>query len=186
MKIKDKKLMLPFETQDGFVLILALLMLAALTLLGMAATNTTVLELHISGNDKSAKINFFAAESAALEAAQKVLNESDLQKILPTVNSSPSPTDLVKIAAQADSNIKRDKLNLDINGDGKIDHLDSLPHSGIEIDGATVGHVVALNGIESGHSLGVGTSRLYDYTSYGVVTFNNNRQIVKVGLKKRF
>ena len=172
--------------QDGFILIVVLLMMAALTIIGIAATNTTVLEMHISGNDRVAKINFFAAESAAFEAAQKVINETDQQKILPALNPSPTSTDLVHTASQAETPFERDKLNLDINGDGQIDDSDSFPDSGVELASATVGHLVTLNGVESGSSLGVGTSRLYDYTSYGIVITNKGKKIIKMGLKKRF
>ena len=177
---------LPAEGEGGFVLIVALLMLAALTIIGIAATNTTVLEMHISGNDKTAKINFFAAESAALEAAQKVINESDEQKILPETNPSPSSSDLVRTAQQAETVFEKDKLNLDLNGDRQIDQADNFPSAGVSVANATVGHLVTLNGVESGSSLGVGSSRLYDYTAYGVVISSKGKKIVKVGLKKRF
>ena len=178
---------LPAEGEGGFVLIVALLMLAALTIIGIAATNTTILEMHISGNDKTVKINFFAAESAALEAAQKVINESDQQKILPATNPSPSSSDLVRTAQQAETRFDKDKRNLDLNGDGEIDESDNFPSSGVDVaSAAAVGHLVTLNGVETGHSLGVGSSRLYDYTSYGIVISNKGKKIVKVGLKKRF
>ncbi len=40
------------NNEQGFVLIVSLLMLMVLMIIGIAATNTTTIELGISGNDK--------------------------------------------------------------------------------------------------------------------------------------
>lgn len=57
------------ENEQGFVLITSLLMLMVLLLIGIAATNTTTIELQISGNDKLAKQNFYEAESTVYEGS---------------------------------------------------------------------------------------------------------------------
>ena len=51
------------NNEKGFVLIASLLMLVVLMIIGIAATNTTTIELQISGNDKVQKMNFYVAES---------------------------------------------------------------------------------------------------------------------------
>lgn len=51
------------NNEQGFVLITSLLMLTVLMIIGIAATNTTTLELQISGNDKAAKQTFYQAEA---------------------------------------------------------------------------------------------------------------------------
>ncbi len=51
------------DNEDGFVMITALMFLIILTLLGIAATRTTVTELYIAGNDYLYKRNFYVAES---------------------------------------------------------------------------------------------------------------------------
>lgn len=51
------------NNEKGFVLITSLLMLVVLMIIGIAATNTTTLELQISGNDKAAKQTFYQAEA---------------------------------------------------------------------------------------------------------------------------
>jgi len=52
----------PLKNEEGFVLITALLMLVVLMIIGIAATNTTTIELQISGNDKVAKQTFYQAD----------------------------------------------------------------------------------------------------------------------------
>ena len=51
------------KNEQGFVLITSLLMLTVLMIIGIAATNTTTIELQISGNDKVAKQTFYQAEA---------------------------------------------------------------------------------------------------------------------------
>ena len=48
---------------SGFVLVVSLMILLILLLLGMAAVNTTTVELYIAGNERADKKNFFVAES---------------------------------------------------------------------------------------------------------------------------
>ena len=51
------------NNEEGFVLIASLMMLVVLMIIGIAATNTTIFELQISGNDKAQKMEFYVAES---------------------------------------------------------------------------------------------------------------------------
>jgi hypothetical protein len=50
--------------EKGSVMVISLLILVVLTVIGVAATSTTELELQISGNDKTQKMAFYAAEAA--------------------------------------------------------------------------------------------------------------------------
>lgn len=54
------------RNERGFVLVLALVILAALSLIGIAAMNTTLLEKTIANNDKVHKRTLYQAEAAAL------------------------------------------------------------------------------------------------------------------------
>jgi len=51
------------KNEQGFVLITSLLMLMVLMIIGISATNTTTIELRISGNDKVAKETFYQADA---------------------------------------------------------------------------------------------------------------------------
>jgi hypothetical protein len=50
----------------GFVLVTALLIMVILTIIGVAATNTTIFELKISGNDRTHKTTMYQAEAGAV------------------------------------------------------------------------------------------------------------------------
>jgi len=51
------------KNENGFALISTILILAILTFIGVAATNTAVFELKIAGNEKQAKQRFYTADS---------------------------------------------------------------------------------------------------------------------------
>jgi len=65
------------NNEKGFVLIVSLLMLMVLMIIGIAATNTTTIELQISGNDKAAKQIFYRAESTVYEGSRILINIKD-------------------------------------------------------------------------------------------------------------
>ena len=56
--------------EKGSAMVVALLVLALLTILGMVMIQTTVTELRITRNDRVVKDHFYRAEAAAMEAAQ--------------------------------------------------------------------------------------------------------------------
>lgn len=51
------------NNEDGFVLIVALFVMILLTIMGISATNTSVIDIQISQNDKAYKIAFYNADS---------------------------------------------------------------------------------------------------------------------------
>lgn len=58
------------RNEEGFVLITGLMILMVLTLLGLAATTNTSIELQIAGNDRLHKQTFYSAEAGALFASE--------------------------------------------------------------------------------------------------------------------
>jgi hypothetical protein len=50
--------------EEGSVLVVGLLILLVLTVIGMAASTTSTIEIQIAGNEKFHKIAFYAAEAA--------------------------------------------------------------------------------------------------------------------------
>lgn len=58
-----KQIVKPIENEGGFALVIALMMLVILTLIGVAATNTTIFELDIAGNERWAAQRFYTADS---------------------------------------------------------------------------------------------------------------------------
>jgi len=64
--------------ENGFILVVSMLILAALSIIGLAGTNTTSLELQIAGNERRVRRLFYEAESATFAVAQKIeKNEID-------------------------------------------------------------------------------------------------------------
>jgi hypothetical protein len=63
------------KAEDGFVLILAMVMLLILTMLGTFATKNTLMELQISGNDKVAKQTFYQTDGGG-EAGIQLVEEN--------------------------------------------------------------------------------------------------------------
>ncbi len=62
------------SNEEGSVLVLALLMLIFLTIIGIAATTTTSVELQIAQNERVYTENFNRAEAAAMHATQVLRN----------------------------------------------------------------------------------------------------------------
>jgi len=65
------------KNEQGFVLIVSLLMLMVLMIIGIAATNTTTIDLQISGNDKVSKQTFYQAEGGIQVGAELVEDAID-------------------------------------------------------------------------------------------------------------
>lgn len=53
----------PLKNEDGSVIVFALLILVAVSIIGISATNTTTLELQIAANDQFHKMAFYTADS---------------------------------------------------------------------------------------------------------------------------
>lgn len=56
--------------EEGFVLVAALLIMLVLTIIGLATTTNTSIELQIAGNDKVYKKTFYEAEAGAMLGAE--------------------------------------------------------------------------------------------------------------------
>ena len=71
------------RNEDGTVLVLCLITLIVLTLIGVSTTTTSQLEVEISGNDKTAKEAFYAAEmalSVGETVVESILSRADLEE----------------------------------------------------------------------------------------------------------
>ena len=67
------------NNEDGSVLVVALIMLVLLTLIGISATTTSMIETRISGNERVYKRNLYAAEAASMHCAQDLEERTDLK-----------------------------------------------------------------------------------------------------------
>jgi hypothetical protein len=116
--------------ENGSVIVLALIMLVLLTLLGMAVTRTSSIEVQIASNDSRAADNLYKAESAdhyAIELTNTWMTDAFLL-LADTAAYAVSP-DL-----DGDGN---SDVNLDIDGDGRNDftfEIRCIEGSGTDID----------------------------------------------------
>lgn len=70
--MKEKSLL---KNEDGSVLIISMLILVALTLLGVSATTTSTIEIQIARNERLHKLTFYAADGGT-EAGQELLEQN--------------------------------------------------------------------------------------------------------------
>ena len=60
------------NNENGLVILIALLMLAIVTIIGIAATRTSETELRFAGKEKLRKLSFYAAEAARGYVAEDI------------------------------------------------------------------------------------------------------------------
>ena len=65
-----KKMISNLKNEEGSVIIMALIILVALTMIGIVSTDNTVVELQIVRNETIYRQNFYRAESAVIDGAQ--------------------------------------------------------------------------------------------------------------------
>jgi Tfp pilus assembly protein PilX len=60
--------------ESGSAIVLAIMILVIVSIIGIESSNTSSLEVQIASAERDAKINFYCAEGAGMEAAQRVEN----------------------------------------------------------------------------------------------------------------
>ena len=173
-----------FANEQGTAIITVLLILMLLTFIGITSTRTTVTEKAVIRSDAVFEQSFYLAESAALEGIQKLANESTPDELLAPLITAASNNNGLLIPADAQQP-ENDLANCDSDGDGDIDGNDIPDVCVLDPDNTTRRLVVQLP-ISSGSSLGLGSSRVYSYASYGLTEAQGGRSMIKVGYKKRF
>ena len=165
-----------FSNEDGSVLVLALLMLAFLSLLGVSSTTTSTIEIQIAGNDRNFKQNFYKAEAGAMEAAQRLENETDT-----TVQINRTWLYLTLFDPAVDMTQSSNWDYDDVGGDDNAETADAL----IDPDRTTYFSIVDV-GISGGSSLSLGSTSLHEYAVYGLYKSTDGESLVEVGYRKRF
>jgi hypothetical protein len=159
------------NSENGSVLIVALIFLVLLTLMGVAATTTTNIELQIAHNEISAKNDFYSAEAAAMENIQELENAGDSIKSpggktwLHLESQLPIPGDIFDSGNWTDA-----VANPAVNSNNKQKYL------------------TIFEGVVSGDSLDVSKSRVYRYRVVGrggdLASPTAGSAVVEMGFKK--
>lgn len=86
---KNRKFLLAaLVNEDGSAIVIALITLVALTIIGIASSNISIIELFVSGNDVVKKISFFNADSGVY-TVPKIISKSIDDRETPTTFTPP-------------------------------------------------------------------------------------------------
>ncbi len=173
------------NNDKGSVINVALLILILLTLIGMAVSKNSVVDIKIAANEKTYKQNFYQAEGAAIQAAQIIENKTaailknrsvyaanglrflNQPADLPSYSTDPATRDS---AIAAEDNWVTDAGGTANSAAGLQDT------SFLAID----------QGIAQGGSLDISTSQLHSFDIYGRSCLNNGKATISIGFLKRF
>lgn len=163
------------NNENGAVIIfVAMLMLALLSIISIAASNTANIEVLIAGNEYGYKQNFYQAEGAAMEAV-------DILESIPHLIDSP-PTWLEKTRkalTNANLNSYWQTLRTTTTSSSTVPGSSSL-------DPGSTHYIAGAEGIAAdGHSLGLGSPSVHEYAIYGRCE-KNGVVSIKVGYRKGF
>ena len=162
------------NNEKGSVLVLALLLLAVLTVVGLSSINMSVTEYKIVGNERVYQNNFYRAESAALEAAKR-LDLIDVE-VLRGKNFSGYPwlNTQDDVATEDGDDGLADTSNWEESNSDDASVLDNTKFAVVE------------KGIAKGTSLDVTQgSNVYEYVVRGYAHDNGGRVLIEIGYKIR-
>ena len=158
-------LMKPLKNEQGYFLIMSTIMLLALlTIISIAATNTANTEVQIAGNDAVYQRNLYLAEGAAMQAVDVLHND-------------PNPRGL----AVVDPGIKTiDDENFKTDWEAN-----SLPVT-TSLDSSNKTRFRAgYEGTPPGYSLGLGQPKVHGFVIYGR-TEKQGVTTIKIGYRRAF
>jgi len=175
----DKKVWL--NNEQGSVLILALIMLVLLTLIGISATTTSMIETKIAGNDRVYKRNLYAAEAAAMHCAQ------DMEQIPnPKTNK---PDWLHPIGTVDNTHIREDAfwLNKAPYPPPVVPPEPDYSQASVVANSRFLATSQGLAGGIQGTSLDMTKSNVHGYSVYGrCAPSNSGPTIIEIGYRKAF
>ena len=155
----------PLKNEQGYFLILATIMLLALlTIISIAASNTANTELQIAGNDTVYQRNVYLGEGAAMEAIDWLQND-------------PNPRGLPFVEAGIQT---IDDNNFTDNWETKSQVVTTT----LDTSGKTRFRV-GYEGTPAGYSLGVGKPRVHGFAVYGR-TEKQGITTIKIGYRRVF
>ena len=151
--------------EEGSILLVAMLMLVLLTLMGMSAVTTSNVEIRIASNEKAMARNFYLAEAAAMEAAQRIENTAE-----------------ATLRARSDAWVNAGTVAM---GDpGTTAWGDS--NSAVSVIDNVTRYAAVDRGVAGGSSLVLSETNLHTYSVFGRYQGNFGESFIELGYKKRF
>ena len=158
-----KKIYAMINEEKGSAIVLAIMILVIASIIGIESASTSSMEVQISASERDAKLLFYKAEGAAMQAAQEIEN------------------------ADPDDLIEREESWLN------DDNTDLLDESQWDTDNAAEGRLgdntafgVVDAGVDAGTSLDMGSSQLHRFMVYGRCEEKNQSAFIEMGYKRRF
>ena len=155
----------PLKNEQGYFLILATIMLLALlTIISIAASNTANTEVQIAGNDTLYQRNLYLGEGAAMEAIDRLQNDPN-PRGLPFVESGIQTIDDDNFTDNWQTRSQAVTTTMDASGKTRF-------RAGYE-------------GTPAGYSLGIGQPRVHGFAVYGR-TEKQGVTTIKIGYRRVF
>ncbi len=157
--------MKPLKNEQGYFLIMSTIMLLALlTIMSIAASNTANTEVQIAGNDAVYQRNLYLAEGAAMQAVDVLENDPN-PRGLPFVDPGLKTIDDENFTNDWEANSQPVTTSLDSSGKTRF-------RAGYE-------------GTAAGYSLGMGTPKVHEFAVYGR-TQKQGATTIKIGYRRAF
>lgn len=171
------------DNEEGFILVISMLIMVVLTVIGISATRNTTIELQIAGNDKFYVTDFYTSEARAFEASQRLENEDK-------DNLRNFELNITDISTNANGVVKSDDIaNYDPLDEILVKKILTTTELGdIAVENPDGGSFASVDkGVSTGGSLDVtSTSQIHSYDVYGYSSEKNSSSIIRLGYKKRF
>ncbi len=171
-----KRFISNLNNEEGSAIVIALIILVLLTMIGISATDNTVIELQIVRNEAIYRQNFYKAEGAVIELGQ-IMEDND-------ISLAASWDWLTDEAAALDMEVIG---NWDLTpGTGNSQLSNNINDAGDPANNTS--QAAISNGVADGASLDMTTTNLFDYSVYGLFdsTSGQGRSMIMMGYRKRF
>jgi Tfp pilus assembly protein PilX len=172
---KEMKSIRMIGNEEGSVLVLALIMLVLLTLLGIAATRTSEIEIQIAGNERTYKLNFFSADGAVMECCQRVDNGGTEM----TAMNGTQPNWMIDLNNKNVSGVTvpyTDDITNAANWTNDFSQKSSL--------GSDIRFMAFFDGTAAGSALDMTETIIYEYRGFGRSEQRNGVCVIGVGFRK--
>lgn len=158
------------KNEDGVVMILAVIILLMVSIIGIESSNVSSVEVQIAGSEQTAKRNFYAAEGAAVEAAQRIENADD---------------DTLK--DKSEDWLNSDDIDLSDEDNWDYDESENNDTANQATVDSNAVYAVVDSGVAQGSSLIMSNqSRLHDFKAYGRYVAPSQGAFIEMGYRKRF
>jgi Tfp pilus assembly protein PilX len=171
-----KRPLSPLSNQQGSVMVIALMILVVVTIVGIASMNDSRTEQQLVRNEAIYKQDFYLAESAAIEGAQRLNNLNDRW--------------VLQNQAQPWLNQNEDNTGVNLTDPGNWDTGGATPNAavaGVDVAGDGTYTVVDERTADDG-SLNPNSPQVHEFRVLGQYfpAGRNNPILIEIGYRKQF